>query len=199
MDLTKLKGYLPENIYNQLHGVQAFGIDGPKRMSHFLGQCKTESNFTTFVENFNYSANRLMQIFPKYFTTEQSVAYGNKPEKIANKVYANRMGNGDEQSGDGWKYKGRGALQTTGKNNYKDLGDFLHVDLISNPELVATTYPLASAAFFFKKNNLWTTCDEGVTDEVITKVSKRVNGGTHGLDKRIKYTKEFYNILTGTI
>jgi len=199
MNLDKLKGYLPDNIYSQLHGVQAFGIDGPKRMSHFLGQCKTESNFTTFVENLNYSANRLMQVFPKYFTTEQSVAYSNKPEKIANKVYANRMGNGDEASGNGWKFRGRGALQTTGKNNYKELGDFLHVDLLANPDLVATTYPLAAAAFFFKKNSLWTICDEGVTDEVITKVSKRVNGGTHGLDKRIKYTKEFYNLLTGTI
>lgn len=198
MDLTKLKAHLPENIYNQLHGVQAFGIDGPKRMSHFLGQVKTESNFTTFTENLNYSAEGLFKTFKKYFPTMMEAAeYAKQPERIANKVYGGRMGNTAE--GDGWKYRGRGAIQLTGKDNYKAFGDSLGVDLLTNPDLVATTYPMASAAWFFKKNNLWVICDKGVTDEVITEVTKRVNGGTHGIDKRKQFTKEFYNLLTGTI
>jgi len=106
------------------------------------------------------------------------------------------MGNSDEASVEGWLFKGRGACQTTGKNNYKALGDFLGVDLIAHPELVATDYILSSAAFFFKSNNLWATCDKGVDDATITTISKRVNGGNHGLQNRIKYTKEYYKILT---
>lgn len=197
MQIEKLKGYIPDSILNQIPSILSFGIDGPKRLSHFLGQCKHETGgFKVFTENLNYSAEGLLKIFSKYFTTESAKLYARNPEKIANRVYANRMGNGDENSGDGWKYKGRGALQTTGKVNYKALGDFLKVDLLSNPDLVSTTYSLASAAFFFKNNNLWVICDKGIDDITITSVTKRVNGGTHGLEERIKYTKEFYTILT---
>lgn len=196
--LPKLKGHVPDSIYNQLPGVLKFGIDGPKRLSNFLGQCAHESaNFTVFTENLNYSAKGLLSTFPKYFKTQADAdAYARKPEKIANRVYANRMGNGSEISGDGYKYRGRGALQTTGKDNYKALGDFLGVDLVNTPDLVATTYPLASAAFFFKSNNLWTICDGGTDVDTITKLTKRVNGGLNGLGHRIKETQKFYKILT---
>lgn len=192
-NITRLKGHIPDNIYNELLTIDE--IDGPKRCSHFLGQIETESMFTKFTENLNYSANRLMQVFPKYFTTEQSIIYANKPEKIANRVYANRMGNGDEQSGDGWKYRGRGAIQLTGKDNYKSLGTYLGADTLNNPDLVATTYPMKSAAWYFTQRKLWTICDQGVTDEIITTVSEKVNGGTIGHDHRKIYTYKYWNIL----
>ena len=193
--ITKLQGHIPQIIYDQLLTISE--IDGPKRCSHFLGQTKTECNFTTFVENLNYSAEGLFKTFKKYFPTLTVAAeYARQPEKIANRVYANRMGNGDEQSGDGWKYRGRGAIQLTGKSNYTAFSKYSGIDVVMKPELVATTYQMASAAWFFTTKGLWTICDKGITDEVITEVSKRVNGGTHGLDKRIQFTKEFYNILT---
>lgn len=196
--IPKLKGKLPDNIYNQLPGILKFGIDGPKRLSHFLGQAYHESGgFRTFTENLNYSAARLLQVFPKYFKTAEIAAqYDRKPEKIGNRVYANRMGNGSELSGEGYKFRGRGVLQTTGKSNYKALSEFLGVDLINTPDLVATDYALASAAFFFNSNGLWTICDQGVDDATIIKVTKRVNGGTIGLLDRINHTEAFYKILT---
>lgn len=192
-NITKLKGHIPEDIYNQLLTIDE--IDGPKRCSHFLGQVQTECNFTKFTENLNYSANRLMQVFPKYFTTEQSVVYGNKPEKIANKVYGGRMGNGDEVSGDGWKYRGRGAIQLTGKDNYTAFMKYSGIDVVTNPDLVATEYQMKSAAWYFNQRKLWTICDQGVDDNTITDVTEKVNGGHHGLDKRIEYTKKFWEIL----
>lgn len=199
MNLQLLKGHIPDIVLDQLSRTcEKFNIDGPKRLSHLLGQCKHESNnYSVVVENLNYSADGLMKIFKKYFPTKQIAdQYARQPEKIANRVYANRMSNGDEKSGDGWKYRGRGYLQTTGKINYIALGSSLGIDLITSPEKVATTYPLDSAAFFFNSNNLWIICDQGCDDDTITKVTKRVNGGTNGLEERIKYTKEFYNILT---
>lgn len=192
--IQKLTGHIPDNILQQLRNIAE--IDGPKRCSNFLGQIKTESAFTKFSENLNYSAKRLMEVFPKYFTTEQAKVYANNPEKIGNRVYANRMGNGPEQSGDGYRYRGRGALQVTGKDNYTALGKYLNIDLISDPDKVATEYALASAAWFFTKNNLWTICDKGVDVATITILTRRINGGEHGLQQRIQYTQEFYNILT---
>ena len=105
------------------------------------------------------------------------------------------MGNGDESTGEGYKFSGKGFLQTTGKENYKKLGDFLGVNLIESPDLVATKYPLASAAFFFDSNKLWSICDKGSDDATVTAVTKRVNGGTIGLPDRIKHFKEYYNLL----
>jgi putative chitinase len=121
--------------------------------------------------------------------------YERKPEKIANKVYANRMGNGNEASGEGWKYRGRGYIQLTGKENYKAFDATVPEDITANPDLVATKYALASAAFFFKKNNLWSICDRGSDDATVTSVTKRVNGGTIGLLDRKKHFKEFYHLL----
>ena len=178
--------------------VEKYGVDNPLRLSHFLAQCAHESgNFKFLTENLNYSAEGLLKIFPKYFKDKATAdLYARKPEKIANRVYANIMGNGDEASGDGFKFRGRGFIQLTGKDNYKAFSDFIKEDCVANPELVATKYPLASAAFFFQKNKLWEICDKGATTEVVTLVTKRVNGGTHGLDDRISKFNTINSILS---
>ena len=167
------------------------------RLAHFLAQCGHESGgFRAVQENLNYSAKGLCGIFRKYFPSVTiAMQYERKPEKIANKVYANRMGNGNEASGTGWKFRGRGYIQLTGTENYKSFDATVPEDIIANPDLVATKYPLASAAFFFKKNNLWSICDRGSSPDVVTAVTKRVNGGTIGLADRQKHFKEFYHLL----
>jgi len=162
--------------------------------AHFFGQCAHESNnFKAFSENLNYSDKGLNGIFKKYFPTIASTAgYARKPEKIANKVYANRMGNGPESSGDGYKFRGRGPIQLTGKDNYTAFAAAIgRQDILTNPDLVAGELAFESALWFFKKNNLLVTADKGVTDAVITQITKRVNGGTIGLDDRLKKTKQF--------
>jgi putative chitinase len=162
--------------------------------AHFFGQCAHESGgFKVFQENLNYSDKGLNGIFKKYFPTIFSTTgYARKPEKIANKVYANRMGNGPESSGDGWTYRGRGPIQLTGKSNYTQFAaDIGRPDVLTNPDIVATELAFESALWFFRKNNLFAIADKGVTDAVITQITKRVNGGTHGLDDRLKKTKQY--------
>jgi putative chitinase len=174
-----------------------FELNTPLRLAHFLAQCGHESGGFKFLrENLNYSAKGLMGIFKKYFPTE-AVAnqYQRQPDKIANKVYASRMGNGPEATGDGSKFKGRGFIQLTGKDNYTAFSKSIGEDCVANPDLVATKYPLASAAWFFHKNGLHKMADEGASDLVVTKVTKRVNGGTIGLPDRIKHFKEYYHLL----
>ena len=177
--------------------VEKFNITNHLRLSHFLSQCAHESgNFKFLTENLNYSADGLLKIFPKYFKDKATAdAYARKPEKIGSRVYANRMGNGDEASGDGFKFRGRGYIQLTGKDNYKQFGAFVGEDLVANSDLVATKYPLTSAAFFFDKNKLWDICDKGDTPEVVTLVTKRVNGGTHGLEDRLSKFNTFNTLL----
>ena len=195
--LDKLKGHLPDAVIAQIPDTAArFGITNVLRLAHFLSQCGHESGgFKAVNENLNYSADGLKKIFPKYFPGNISESYARNPEKIANKVYSSRMGNGDEASGDGWKYKGAGYIQLTGKSNYAAFDKFVEDDILGNPSLVATKYPLASAAFFFQSNGLWSICDKGADDATITAVTKRVNGGTIGLADRIKHFKEYYSLL----
>ena len=162
--------------------------------AHFFGQCAHESgNFKIFSENLNYSAAGLQKIFKKYFPTLASTTgYARNPEKIANKVYANRMGNGPESSGDGWRFRGRGPIQLTGKNNYTEFSkDIDRPDVLTNPSIVATELAFESALWFFRKNGLFAIADRGITVELITLISRRVNGGTHGLDDRLQKTKQF--------
>jgi putative chitinase len=164
--------------------------------AHFFGQCAHESGgFKVFSENLNYSDKGLNGIFKKYFPTIASTAgYARKPDKIANKVYANRMGNGPEASGDGWKWRGRGPIQLTGKANYTAFaGDIGRPDVLTNPDLVVGELAFESALWFFRKNGLLAIADKGVTDAIITQITKRVNGGTHGLDDRLKKTKQYAN------
>ena len=195
--LEKLKGHVPDVVIAQIPDTaKKFNITNPLRLAHFLAQCGHESaGFKAVSENLNYSADGLVKIFGKYFNTSTASAYARQPEKIASKVYANRMGNGDESSKEGYKFRGRGYIQLTGKSNYTGFTKFIGEDCVANPDLVATKYPLASAAFFFDSNKLWSICDLGSSDDVVTKVTKRVNGGTIGLADRIKHFKEYYSLL----
>ena len=166
----------------------------PDRAAHFFAQTAHESGgFTAFSENLNYGAAGLRGIFRKYFGTDAlAKAYERQPQRIANRVYASRMGNGDEASGDGWKFRGRGALQLTGKSNYEAFADYIdRPDVVDNPNLVATELCFESALWFFDKNKLWSICDQGINDAAILALTKRINGGTHGLDDRKMKTKKF--------
>lgn len=169
----------------------------PERAAHFFAQTAHETGgFKAFSENLNYSADGLQKIFGKYFPGLLEESYARNPEKIANRVYADRMGNGPESSGDGWKYRGRGALQLTGKANYKAFSDYLKNPLImEQPDLVAGELAFESAMFFFDKNKLWDICDKGVTKETILALTKRINGGTHGLADREEKTFKYYGFL----
>lgn len=195
--LEKLKGHIPDSVIAQIPDTAAkFNITNVLRLSHFLAQCSHESGgFKAVSENLNYSAGRLAQVFPYYFKTKDPNLYGGNPEKIASLVYGNRMGNGGEETKDGYKFRGRGYIQLTGKQNYSSFDKMVDEDILSNPDLVATKYPLASAAFFFNSNGLWSICDKGADVATITAVTKRVNGGVIGLDDRIRHFNEFYNLL----
>jgi putative chitinase len=195
--LAALKGHVPDAVIAQIPDTaKKFNITTPLRLAHFLAQCGHESGgFKAVSENLNYSADGLKKIFPKYFPGNLNESYARQPEKIAARVYASRMGNGDESSKEGFKFRGRGYIQLTGKSNYTNFAKFIGEDTIANPDLVATKYPLASAAFFFDSNKLWSICDKGADDATVTAVTKRVNGGTIGLADRIKHFKEYYNLL----
>jgi len=189
-------------------GVTADGAFGPgtlkaaaahyklnkNRAAHFFAQCAHESgNWKATSENLNYGAKGLRGIFGKYFPTDAlAKAYERQPMKIANKVYANRMGNGPESSGDGWKFRGRGFLQLTGHDNYKALSQYINrPDIMDNPDLVAGELAIESALWFFDRNKLWGICDQGINDAAILALTKRINGGTHGLDDRKLKTKKY--------
>lgn len=196
--LENLRGHIPAAVIAQIPDTAArFGITTPLRLAHFLAQCGHESGgFTAVRENLNYKAPGLMKIFKKYFPNAKiALQYEKKPDKIANLVYANRMGNGPESSGDGFAHRGRGYIQLTGKSNYSLFDKTVPEDIMANPDLVATKYPLASAAFFFNSNKLWAICDKGADVATVTAVTKRVNGGTIGLPDRIKHFNEYYKLL----
>jgi putative chitinase len=199
LKLSALKGHVPDAVIAQIPDTAAkFEINTPLRLAHFLAQCGHESGgFRLAKENLNYSAKGLVGTFNKYFKTEADAKpYERQPAKIANRVYGGRMGNGLEASGDGSKFCGRGYIQLTGKDNYTAFGKSINEDICSNPEKVATDYPLLSAAWFFNKNKLHVMADGGATDAVVTSITKRVNGGTIGLPDRIKHFKEFYSLLS---
>jgi len=198
MKIEKLKGHIPDAVLAQIPDTVAkFDLGTPLRLAHFLAQCGHESGgFKAVVENLNYGAKGLVGTFKKYFPTEAAaLPYERKPEKIANRVYANRMANGDEASGDGFRFRGRGYIQLTGRANYTSFNKFVDEDVVASPDLVATKYPLLSAAWFFHSNGLHKLADGGATDTVVTTVTKRVNGGTIGLADRIKHFKEYYSLL----
>jgi putative chitinase len=196
--LHNLKGHIPDAVIAQIPDTAArFGITTPLRLAHFLAQCGHESGgFKAVRENLNYSAKGLMGIFKKYFPNAKlALQYERKPEKIASLVYGNRMGNGPESSMDGFTYRGRGYIQLTGKSNYSLFDKTVPENIVADPDLVATKYPLASAAFFFNNNKLWSICDRGADVATVTAVTKRVNGGTIGLPDRIKHFNEYYKLL----
>jgi putative chitinase len=198
LKLDKLKGHIPDAVIQMIPDTAAkFQINTPLRLAHFLAQCGHESGgFKATQENLNYSAKGLAGIFKKYFPTEAAAApYARNPQKIASKVYGGRMGNGPESTGEGYKFRGRGYIQLTGKENYTAFGKSIGEDILSNPDVVASKYALLSAAWFFSKNGLHKMADGGATDAVVTSITKRVNGGTIGLADRIKHFKEYYSLL----
>ena len=199
MNLENLKTVIPQEVLTQIpETMETFKINTPLRLAHFLAQCAHESgNWKFKVENLNYSAQSLQSIFRKYFPTEALAAqYARKPERIANRVYASRMMNADEASGDGWKFRGRGYIQLTGKQNYTAFDAVVKESILQTPDLVATKYPLLSAAWFWNANKLNALADKGATDADVTAITKRVNGGTHGLEDRLFKFKSYYNLLT---
>jgi putative chitinase len=198
MHISNLNGIIPVNVIEQLPDtMNRFQINTPLRLAHFLAQCAHESgNFKFTVENLNYSAQALMSVFRKYFPTEALASqYARQPQKIANFVYANRMGNGSPESGEGFGFRGRGYIQLTGKTNYSLFNEFVEEDIIKNPDLVATKYPLLSAGWFWDTNKLNAIADRGASEEVVTAVTRRVNGGTNGLADRIFKFNQFYRAL----
>jgi putative chitinase len=191
----KLKNEIPALVLAQIPAIPA--LTTVTRAAHFLSQCSHESNnFISLAENLNYSSAGLLRTFPKYFTGGgSSKAYAHKPSAIGNKIYAARLGNGNEYSGDGYRYRGRGCIQITGKDNYAAFSQFINADCVADPDLIASDYPLQSAAWFFYVNNLWTICDRGATDLVVETLTRRINGGDNGLADRIKLFRRFYQLL----
>ena len=187
-------GILDETTLNT--GKLYFGLS-VLRTAHFFGQCAHESNnFNTLEENLNYNEIGLLKTFPHHFDQTTAAQYAHQPQKIANHVYANRMGNGDEFSGDGWKYRGRGVIQITGRSDYSKLSIYMsNPDVLDHPEYVATEYFFNSALFYFSDRKIWEICDRGIDLETITKVTEKINGGTNGLQSRIVKTQSFFKLL----
>jgi len=198
----QLKEMIPRNPYiDQWYKaiseiLPEYEINTPKRVAAFLAQCAHESGGFVFLkENLNYKAASLRKVFPKYFPDDATAAaYANKPEKIANRVYANRMGNGDENSGDGWRYCGRGLIQLTGKDNYTFFAASIDVPIQEAAEYLQTFEgAVQSACFFWEQNNLNQWADKG---DILT-LTKRINGGTIGLEDRIKHYEHALHIFGG--
>lgn len=170
------------------------------RLSHFFGQLKAESNLKPISENLNYSAQGLLKTFPKYFNSKEALLYERNPKKIANRVYANRMGNGDELSGDGWKYRGRGFIQLTGKNNYSKLSNYTGIDYVNNPDLLLTEADaMIAALWYWKVNDLNKYADiddvDGVSDIINIGRKTKQNGDAHGFSRRLENTKNYKNLF----
>ena len=193
--IEKLKGSIPATVYNQLMRETLDNIT-PLRLAHFLAQCEHESGgFVRLTENLNYSASGLLATFGKRFNGV-SETYARKPEKIANRAYADRLGNGNEASGDGWRFRGRSFIQLTGRDGYTRAGKDLKQDFINNPNLVATEYALKVALWFFTSQKIWIVCDTGATEQAVKEVTRRVNGEKClGLDDRIKLFNKYWGIL----
>jgi len=193
----KLKGLVPQTLIDDM---VAHEINTPLRAAHFLAQAAHESGGFKFKsENLNYSKDSLLKVFPKYFTPASAEAYHRQPEKIASRVYANRMGNGNEASKEGWKFKGRGYIQLTGKDNYKAFSDWAkEPSIMENPDQVADDkYSGLSAIWFWNKNGLSKIADTDNLrdDKTIIKITSRVNGGTHGIIDRTERFNEYKKIL----
>ena len=176
------------------HCFVKYNLDTPQRMAGFIGQCQHESlNFSVLQENLNYSASGLIKTWPTRFNPDKATLCARNPKMIASKVYANRMGNGDEASGEGWTYRGRGLIQLTGKQMYILCGFAMDVDLVSNPDLLLTEeYAVGSAGWFWYNNNLNRFCDNA--DWI--GLTKAINGGTNGLSERIDNINKALVILS---
>lgn len=185
MEIVK-KGLLLQNKYRTLLG--SYHINTPLRLAHFFAQISHESGLKPIGENLNYSKDGLLKTFGKYFNADNATSYARKPEKIANKVYANRMGNGNEASGDGWKYRGRGFIQITGKYNYTTLSKDTRIDFLNNPDLLLTeANALISALWYWNKHKINLLADKND----IKGVTITINGGYNGLEDRTELLTEY--------
>jgi len=197
--LEQLQQLLPNNPYVEQwhealeHLLSDYEIDTPHRIAAFIAQCSHESGgFTALKENLNYRAETLRKVFPKYFTESSAQQFAGKQEAIANRVYANRMGNGPEESGDGYRYCGRGLIQLTGKDNYQNFADSLEMNIEELPDYLGTFEgAVQSACWFWENNNLNQWADKG---DIVT-LTKRINGGTIGLEDRIKHYEHALHVL----
>ena len=197
IDFSQLKDYLPSEVYKDLLDVCIkYQINTPLRLCHFLSQCAHESgDFKHTSENLNYSLEALLRVFPKYFNTGNVEKYVHQPVEIAARVYANRMGNGDEASLEGWFYRGRGYIQLTGKDNYTKFDATVPDNVVINPEMVAEKYALESAAWFWNEHKLNEIADQGADQNVIATVTKIINGGFNGLENRHKLFDRYYSMF----
>ena len=203
LTLEQLKELLPKNPYvEQWHSALSkllpdYEINTPQRVAAFIAQCSHESaGFMVLKENLNYRAASLRKVFPKYFPddeiAQQYASMKNKQEAIANRVYASRMGNGPEESGDGYRYCGRGLIQLTGKDNYTRYAQSLEISVEEASEHLTTFEGcVQSAAWFWEANNLNQWADKG---DILT-LTKRINGGTIGLEDRIKHYNHALEVL----
>jgi len=193
--IYKLFPDLDWEFHEALSLLEEYDINTPLRISHFLAQVTHESNdFKVLKENLNYSQSGLLSVFRKYFTPEQALAYARKPEKIANRVYANRLGNGDEASGDGYRYRGRGAIQITGRNNYLACSRYLFNEpiLLTEPEMLQEPkYAILSACWYWSVNGLNRIADI----DNIQLLTRAVNGGLNGLADRQRRFTRIYSVL----
>lgn len=186
--MPKVKG--DSWVDNLNKAMDRFGINTPLRAAAFLAQIAHESNeLNSLTENLNYSADRLMKVWPKRFPTmDVANVYAKNPEKLANYIYADRMGNGNEASGEGWKFRGRGLIQLTGKTNYSSASKLVDFDFISNPDVVAQPeYAALTSASFWKSNGLNELADSPDQENAFVAITKKINGGTVGLDERKQY------------
>lgn len=198
IDISAIPNIQTDTLKELYKAMEKFEINTQLRACHFLSQVKHESgNFSRVIENLNYSAQGLRVTFPKYFPDiDTALHYERKPEMIANKVYANRIGNGDQASGEGFKFRGRGYIQLTGKSNYNAFGKSIGEDLINTPDLLTTPkYASLSAAWFFNKNGLNIIADKGSSDLIIQEITKKINGGLNGISKRIANFKSIFPFI----
>lgn len=197
LDYKSLKPILPEPVYNEIEDCATrYQINSPLRMAHFLAQCSHESGwFKHAEENLNYSADGLLKVFGKYFNQRTADLYAMAPESIASYVYASRMGNGSEASMDGWTYRGRGYIQLTGKNNYQRFDLVVPENIVANPDLVATKYPLLSAAWFWDLSKLNEIADQGASSKEVAAITRKINGGLNGLQEHEALFDKFYFLL----
>jgi len=196
INIKKLRGNIPQSVFEELPPIIIRRSLTPRQLAHFLVQCDHESGgFKSVAENLNYSTKRLLEIFPKYFPNVAIAAnYAHKPELVGARVYANRMGNGDERSGSGFYRRGRGYLQITGKDNQQVFFASMGLPVDSNPELISTIYPLTSAAWYFDDRKVWRVCGEP-TEKAVLAVTRLVNGGTIELDDRVKRFNFYWDLL----
>ena len=197
IDYNCLKNDLPQVAFDQiLDCATRYQIDTPLRLAHFLSQCAHESGgFRHTEENLNYSADGLLKVFGKYFNPTSAALYANAPESIASYVYASRMGNGTEASGDGWRYRGRGYIQLTGKDNYTEFDRVVTNNITANPDLVATKYPLLSAAWYWDSKKLNEIADRSASENEVAAITKRINGGMNGIADRVEWFNKFYRLF----